>query len=88
MTRLTFSKTSPLTFNGLMALGALIVGLGAVPATAADLAPEVKAPQPALIISNQPLPADLAAQIYSHPSKAADVSPQKILGETSAAFDG
>ncbi len=38
-------------------------------------------PAPALIISNQPLPADLAAQIYSHPAKAPDVSPRSILSE-------
>lgn len=45
-----------------------------LPATPAD-------PAPALIISNQPLPADLAAQIYSHPAKAPDVSPRTILNE-------
>jgi hypothetical protein len=36
---------------------------------------------PALIISNQPLPADLAAQIYSRPMRAPEVTPQKIMGD-------
>jgi hypothetical protein len=34
---------------------------------------------PALIISNQPLPADLSAQIYSRPTRAPDVNTQEIM---------
>jgi hypothetical protein len=36
-------------------------------------------PAPALIISNQPLPEDLAAQIYSRPTRTPDVTPQTIM---------
>ena len=36
-------------------------------------------PTPALIISNQPLPDDLAAQVYSRPMRAPETTPQKVL---------
>lgn len=55
----------------------------AIPASAATAEPVNLTNAPAaqtLIISNQPLPADLAAQIYSRPMRAPDVSPQKIMG--------
>lgn len=42
----------------------------------AGAAPE---PAPALIISNQPLPPDLSAQIYSRPTRAPDVNTQEIM---------
>jgi hypothetical protein len=36
-------------------------------------------PAPALIISNQPLPQDLAAQIYSRPARSPDINAQQIM---------
>ncbi len=63
---------------------ALILVASLAPCTsvqAADMQLATVNPQaaPALIISNQPLPADLAAQVYSRPARAPEVSPQRIL---------
>lgn len=35
---------------------------------------------PALIITNQPLPAALAGQVYTKPSRTSDITPQSLLG--------
>lgn len=47
--------------------------------TSAPSAMAAPGQSPALIISNQPLPEDLAAKIYSRPARASDISPNMVM---------
>ncbi len=62
-------------------LGASALVLSLVLATPAwaQMAPVTGTANPSLIISNQPLPADLAAQIYSRPARTPDINSQEIM---------
>lgn len=61
-----------------LSVSALVI-LTALPVSAAEIKLAATEPPAALIISNQPLPSDLAAQVYSRPTRAPEVTPQRIL---------